>query len=101
MKMASNFYSVKAIHKALDRTVRNYCEPNKKYMVTFLTYHPLKCKVAEASLYAETLQWDFEGYRMPVPSGYDEILTTIYGDYMTPPPVEKRVFKHHFYDGNH
>jgi len=29
-----------------------------------------------------------------IPSGYAEILATIYGDYMTLPPVEKRVNRH-------
>lgn len=32
----------------------------------------------------------FEGYQFPIYSEYDKILTQCYGDYMTPPPVEKR-----------
>ena len=66
-------------------------------MITFLSYHPLKRQAAEAKDYQEVLDWDFEGYKMPVPGGYDRILTTIYGDYMTPPPEDKRILKHHFY----
>ena len=38
---------------------------------------------------------DFEGRKMPVPKGYKQYLTECFGDYMTPPPVEKRV-PHHF-----
>lgn len=33
---------------------------------------------------------EFEGMQFPVMSGYDEYLTLFYGDYMTPPPPEKR-----------
>ena len=33
---------------------------------------------------------DFEGYKLPCPKGWRRILTTIYGDYMKYPPVEKR-----------
>lgn len=33
---------------------------------------------------------DFEGVKIPAPKGYDRILTTLYGDYMKLPPVEKR-----------
>ena len=32
----------------------------------------------------------FEGLRMPCMSGYDEYLTMVFGDYMTPPPKEQQ-----------
>ena len=34
--------------------------------------------------YTSTLWLDFEYIKMPVPQGYDNILTIMYGDYMTP-----------------
>ena len=37
----------------------------------------------------------FEGFLLPIPSGWDRILTTFYGDYMEFPPIEKRVNKHY------
>ena len=37
---------------------------------------------------------DFEGYKIPVMSGYETYLHKIWGDYMQLPPVEKRVAKH-------
>lgn len=40
----------------------------------------------------ETLM--FEGYSMPVPRHYHELLTEIYGDYMQLPPVEQRGKQH-------
>lgn len=39
----------------------------------------------------------FEGKSVPVPLGYDQILTTIYGDYMAFPPIEEQI-PHHEYD---
>ena len=37
---------------------------------------------------------DFEEIKVPLASKYKELLTLLYGDYMTPPPVEQRVPKH-------
>ncbi len=36
----------------------------------------------------------FEDTRLPVPEKYDELLTQIYGDYMTPPPIKEQVGSH-------
>lgn len=36
----------------------------------------------------------FEGIMIKVPFGYHALLTQIYGDYMTPPPVDKRIPRH-------
>ena len=36
----------------------------------------------------------FEGLEMPCMKGYDEYLTMVFGDYMTPPPKEKQVPHH-------
>lgn len=41
-----------------------------------------KCFPKEA--FSETIYMDFEGFRMPVPVGYDIVLRKWYGDYMTP-----------------
>lgn len=101
LKFISNFYSVKAIHKGLQKNFTCFGKGEKEYMATFSSYHPLRCQICKSANYKETLWWDFEDTKMPVPAGYDEILTTIYGDYMTPPPEEKRVIKHHFYSGDH
>ena len=38
----------------------------------------------------------FEDRLIRVPVGYEQYLTQLYGDYMTLPPVEKRVTDHNF-----
>ncbi len=42
----------------------------------------------------ETGQIPFEGHLLNVPAGRHEILTQLYGDYMTPPPEEARKSTH-------
>ena len=41
-------------------------------------------------VFAETINMQFEDDMFPVPKGYDVFLTARYGDYMTPPPENKR-----------
>ena len=40
--------------------------------------------------FGKGVQVDFEGRKFIVPENYDAYLTHIYGDYMTPPPEDKR-----------
>lgn len=48
--------------------------------------------------FEKVVMFPFDGREIPVPAGYDAMLTTTYGDYMTPPPVEQRVTHHaHYY----
>ncbi len=49
------------------------------------------CKGAARSCF-DTTEWvDFEGYKMPIPGGYDQYLRNAYGDYMQLPPEKSRV----------
>ena len=48
----------------------------------------------ERDWFGEPQYHKFEGRMFPFPDNYDSILTKIYGDYMTPPPPEKRKAPH-------
>lgn len=41
-------------------------------------------------VFEEVIDAPFEGTQFKIMKGYDEWLTIIYGDYMTPPPIEKQ-----------
>ncbi len=41
-----------------------------------------------------TVDMEFEGELFMVPAGWDQVLTCVYGDYMTPPPKEKQIPAH-------
>lgn len=44
----------------------------------------------EKRIFYDTIEWEFEGHKFPVPREYDYVLTKNYGDYMTPPPLEQQ-----------
>ena len=50
--------------------------------------------IHRGELFASSAYMEFEGKEYKVPAGWDEILSSIYGDYMQLPPVEKRVSNH-------
>ena len=51
-------------------------------------------EVTKAEYYSGYLEVPFEDFKVKIPIGYHEILSNIYGDYMTPPPVDKRKSRH-------
>lgn len=52
-------------------------------------------EIVSANVYGEGVRMPFEELTVTVPERYDEYLTCLYGDYMTPPPVEKRELHHY------
>ena len=50
----------------------------------------------ERTSFEEVERHVFEDIEVNIPKDYDKMLRTIYGNYLEPPPVEKRVTQHHF-----
>lgn len=68
-----------------------------KYILYDNIYGDAKVVYDKALFEGEPLLADFDGMKVPLPPGNDALLKQIYGDYMTPPPEEKRVSGHHHY----
>ncbi len=49
-----------------------------------------------SELFDEFIDVDFDGVKCKIIKGYDQFLRMYYGDYMTPPPVEKQVPSHDY-----
>lgn len=49
----------------------------------------------EKSDFENLIEKNFEGYKFYIPQNYDRVLSDGFGDYMTLPPEEERVNKHH------
>lgn len=52
--------------------------------------------ILPAEVFAEAIELEFEGEKFYAPVGYDAFLTSLYGDYLPEPPVEKRKTHHGF-----
>lgn len=53
-----------------------------------------KREIAQSNWFQFTIKHVFEGRYFNIPAGYHEYLSTVYGNYMELPPVEKRVTHH-------
>ncbi len=77
----TNKWVIKMLDKAL-----NYNKPFSCYKTD-----ELKDPVVKTDWFKETMELPFEDRKYTVPKNYDEILKTMYGDYMTPPKEEDRI----------
>lgn len=88
----SKFFDIKTILKLIDMISRMKNNDREAgYYVCFgspyrriKNYYPIDCFNAIENLY-------FEGKKYPVPVGYEEVLSTLYGDYNLLPPEHERV----------
>ena len=62
-----------------------YCQADKKFFLP-------------AGTLGTPVMADFEGLKVPLAAKYEEVLTLLYGDYMTPPPPNQRFPKHQILD---
>lgn len=51
---------------------------------------PFRAPRLQSDWFRESILTEFEGAQLPIPKDYDAVLTALYGDYMTPPPEDKR-----------
>ena len=63
-------------------------------MVIVATIVDIDKAVFPAAAFSSSKRHLFEGRLLPVPIDWDKVLHTLFGDYMTPPPPEKRVSTH-------
>ena len=68
-----------------------YKDVETNYVANMIcSLYPYKCMVYRSEAFQSVVYKKFEGFVFPVPVGYDHILSTAYGDYMTFPPIDKR-----------
>ena len=78
----------------LDRQLRKVPYETSKYVGEFVDEIGEKRIMLKEEMYSEYVLMEFENIKLKAPKNWDKWLTQFYGDYMTPPPIEKRISTH-------
>lgn len=84
-----SFKSMSEWSKVYDSISSKITNPNSKYVTCWVGYKSFKKSVILRDRIFPGVVGEFEGNNWILPNRYDEYLTQIYGDYMTPPPIDK------------
>lgn len=82
--------------KAIDKICKENSYKETKYVANYFGVYGSKKEVIKRGYFGTPKLYKFEDGEMYLPEDADKYLTTMYGDYMTPPPVEKQVSHHDF-----
>lgn len=82
-------------YEEIHRLASSCKDPNSEHvMMAVITLEKYERKLLHAADFASSVDIDFEGLKIPAPSGYENVLHFLYGDYMQFPPMEQRGLKH-------
>lgn len=84
------------IAKRINKNSRRYKYNESDYIGLTVFVWNWKFEKANAVSFEERIKFKFEDGEFWGPKGYDEYLTSTYGEYMTPPPIECQVSHHSF-----
>ena len=85
--------STRRAWEGLDRALKENRYEDCETLINFCGYWGLK-EMFPKSVYGKGKLFPFEDLMLNGPEDYDTVLSQMYGDYMTPPPEEKR--EHHY-----
>lgn len=94
LKTICLFFTHDKLCNALEREITKYNGQNTRKIVNVGGAYGYKKETLERSWFEETVSLQFENDLFSAPSGYKEYLEYFYGDYMTPPPEDKRYNRH-------
>lgn len=81
------------------KTAKAYADKNTEYIGSFfgnLTKRTGKKEIFPREVFEGYIEAEFEDHNFKIMKNYDAYLTAMFGDYMTPPPEEKRVLPHDY-----
>ena len=94
--LAAAFTSYKSLQRKLNKLFTKDNGKGEKYITNFASAYNISKEIFEKDWFEPAREIEFEGITVTVPAKSEEILTQIYGDYMTPPPVNNQVCPHQY-----
>ena len=94
LKIMSVFFSHDGLVKKLDSEITRYNNQKTDDIVNIGGAYGYKKETIKADWVRETVEIPFEDMTISAPIEYIKYLETFYGDYMTPPPEDKRYNRH-------
>lgn len=94
LKIMSKFFSREKLEKKLDDEITRYNSDKTDDIVNIGGAYGYKKETIKASWVRKTVEIPFEDMTIAAPIDYIKYLETFYGDYMTPPPEDKRYNRH-------
>ena len=94
LKVASFFVTRSFLRNSLEKELCRYQNINTKKVAAIGGAYPYSKESVERRWFEESVELDFEDIKLSAPKDYTEYLTYFYGDYMTPPPADKRENRH-------
>ncbi len=90
LRIRRMFFSSKRFLQKIDKVTRTY-ENDESCAFWKCTHGYFRKGAAPREWWGDGVEADFEGKKYVIPTNYDAYLTHLFGDYMTPPPIEKRI----------
>ncbi len=81
----------KTIYSLTKKIMTSYKDDDSEYVVAYLSAYAIRKEYLPRSTYYNTVEHKFEDRIYMIPADADKYLTSVYGNYMALPPVEKRV----------
>ncbi len=94
LKIMSGFYSHDKLVQKLESEITRYNNSKTEDIVNIGGAYGYKKETIKADWVRDTVEIPFEDMTLSAPVDYIKYLETFYGDYMTPPPEDKRYNRH-------
>lgn len=77
---------------------KEWCKDKGEFIMSHACVYKVEKEMFKKEWFHKYIYMEFENIKVRIPYMYDEYLTQLFGDYMTPPPEDKRISTHcHYY----